>query len=166
MVGREQSKAALEAVTEERHERRCSILAVAAAAAEHARHIGDALDHDGVGHAAMYNVYDKSIVDGMVNARSGAPAHEVGSADGVIALLALRDQFVFLGMQMAKYLADSRTDPEFRREIDSCGDNPEYQSTVLKGQQRVLAGNVRSHPDEIQRRYVELAATVSRLRSR
>ncbi|MGH8290623.1 MAG: hypothetical protein ACREV7_16655 [Steroidobacteraceae bacterium] len=162
LVGRQQSKAALRAVTEQQRARRDSIVAVAGAAAEHARRIGDALERDGLGHAEMYNVYDQTIVDGMVHALTNAPAHEVGSPAGVIALLALRDQFTFLGVQMKKYLDGPWKDPELQRIIDSCGDDREHRRTVIKDQEQVLAGNVRRRLEQIQRYYSELKAAVER----
>jgi hypothetical protein len=161
VVGRQQAKAALRAVTEEQRARRDSIVAVAGAAAEHARRIEEVLEYPDPGHARMYDVYDKTIVDGMVHALTSAPAHEVGSPAGVIALLALRDQFAFLGIQMERYLGGPRRIPEFQREVESCGDDLEYQQTVIEGQERVLTQNVRVHLDQIQRRYAGLAAAVA-----
>ena len=72
LVGREQSKTALRAATEQR-ERRDSIVAVAGAAAEHARRIRDVLEQDDPGRAKMYNVYDKTVIDGIVHALTSAP---------------------------------------------------------------------------------------------
>jgi hypothetical protein len=147
-------------ISQERDERRKSIVAVAGAAAEHARSIRVVLAQEDPGHAKMYNIYDKSIVDGMVHALTSAPAHEVGSSDGVIALLALRDQCVFLGITMKRYLDGPWQHLEFKREVESCGDNVEDQNTVIKGQKLVLAHNVRIHLDQIERHYTALKSAV------
>jgi hypothetical protein len=166
LVGRDQSKAALRAVTEQQRERRDSIVAVAGAAAEHARRIRDVLEQEDTGRAMMHNVYDKTIVDGIVNALTSAPAHEVGSPDGVIALLALRDQFVFLGVQMKKYLDGPLELEEFRKLIESCGDDREQRRTTVQVAERVLKQNVRTRLQQIQRFHDELTTAVARLRSR
>lgn len=160
LVGQQQSRAALQAVTEQQRERRDSIVAVAGAAAEHARRIRAVLDQEDPGHAKMYNIYDKSIVDGIVHALTSAPAHGVGSPDGVIAFLALRDQCVFLGITMERYLDGPWRDPEFKREVESCGDNVEEQNTVIEGQKLVLAHNVRIHLDQIESHYTALKGAV------
>lgn len=143
-------------VTEERLERRRSIVSVARAATEHARRIGDALDQGDPGHAMMYNVYDKTIVDGMVHALTNVPAHEVGSPDGVIALLALRDQFAFLGVQMEQYLAGPWKHEEIKRAIESCGDDQKAQSATIQSAEKVLEGNVRTRLKQIQRYHDDL----------
>lgn len=162
LVGRQQSKAALRVVTEQQRATRDSIVAVAGAAAEHARRIGDVLERDSFGHAEMYNVYDQTIVDGMVHALTNAPAHEVGSPAGVIALLALRDQFAFLGVQMKEYLAGPREHKELRIAIESCGDNREAERGTIQAGEQVLAGNVRRRLELIQHYYGELKAAVER----
>lgn len=149
-------------ITQERDERRQSIVAVAGAAAEHARRIRVVLDQEDPGHAKMYNIYDKSIVDGIVHALTSAPAHDVGSPDGVIAFLALRDQCVFLGITMERYLDGPSRVPEFKGELESCGDNVEQQNIVIEGQKLVLAHNVRIHLDQIERHYTALKEAVER----
>lgn len=150
-------------IAEERNGRRQSIVAVAGAAAEHARRIRDVLDlGNDPGHARMYNVYDKTIIDGMVHALTDAPAHEVGSPDGVIALLALRDQFVFLGVQMERYLAGPRKLEEIQSAIESCGDNRAVRDATIRDAEGVLENNVRGRLEQIQRHHDELAAAVAR----
>ncbi len=166
MVGREQSRAALRVVMEERHERRRSIVAVAGAAAEHARRIGEVLDKgdSGVpGHPMMYTVYDKSIVDGLVHALSDSPAHEVGSPEGVVALLLLRDQVAFLGAQMEEYLKGPWNHPEHRKSIESCGDNVEHQRLTVAQAQETLEKSVRQRLQAIRQRYDELQKAVARV---
>jgi len=166
LVGREQSKTALRAVTEEQRERRDSIVAVAGAAAEHARRIRDVLEQEDPGRAKMYNVYDKTVIDGIVHALTSAPTHEVGSPDGVIALLALRDQCAFLSVQMEKYLAGPRKLEEFQSLLESCGDDAGARHDTIQRVEETLKENVRTRLEQIQRYYSELAAAVARLRPR
>ena len=164
LIGREQSNAALRAVTDQQHERRKSITAVAGAAAEHARRIGDALEQDGIGHVGIYGVYDQTIVDGVVHALTNAPAHEVGTPEGVIALLMLRDQFVFLGVAMEKYLKGPEQLPEFKQSLDACADDLIYRRGVVETGERVLKGNVRGRLDQIRHFHNQLLAAVERSR--
>ena len=166
LVGREQSKTALLAVTEQQREKRASIVAIAGAGAEHARRIRDVLEQEDPGHAKMYNIYDKTIVAGMVHALTSAPAHDVGSSDGVIALLALRDQIAILGMHMEKYLAGPRKLEEFQSLLESCGDDREARRATIQRAEEVLKENVRTRLEQIQRFHDELAMAVERLRSR
>lgn len=162
-VGQQQSNAALQAVADQQRERRDSIVAVAGAAVEHARRIGNALEQDSLGHAAIYNVYDQTIVDGMVHALTAAPVHEVGSAAGVIAFLALRDQFAFLGVQMKEYLDGPWGHKELRKAIESCGDDREAQRVTIQSGEDVLKKNVRLRLDQIQRFHNELVTSVERV---
>jgi ABC-type nickel/cobalt efflux system permease component RcnA len=89
-MGERQARAALQSVVDahsiEQKDRRRSILAVAEAAAEHARRIDEAFSQPEP-RPALTSVYDKTIIAGMAEALGRAPAHEVGSRDGVIALL-------------------------------------------------------------------------------
>lgn len=166
IVGRDQSKAALQAVTQGQHERRHSIVAVAGAAAEHARRIGEVLDRGDAGipgHPMMYTVYDKSIVDGLVNALGNAPVHEVGSPDGVVAFLLLRDQVTFLGTQMEEYLKGPRNHPDHRKSIESCGDDAECRRATITQCEQELEKNVRLRLDAIRSRYGELQKAVARV---
>lgn len=145
-------------IAEERNERRRSIVAVAGAAAEHARRIREVLDRgDDPGNVRMYNVYDKSIVDSMVHALTNAPAHEVGSPEGVIALLALRDQCVFLGVQMEAYLRGPWKLEGVQKAIESCGDDRKAQRDTIQAAEQSLRANVRMRLEQIQLRYSELA---------
>ena len=158
-----QSLATLRAVRSAQQERRRSIVAVAEAAAELGRRIGTVLDEPDEGHVRMYGVYDKSIVDGTVHALSIAPAHEIGTRDGVVALLALRDQLRWLGMAMEKYLAGPWQLPEHQNVFESCGDDPVMRGKVAEAIGGVLVKNVRTHLDQIQKCYRQLADAVMAL---
>lgn len=78
-------------------------LAVVRAAKTHATNIGNAIVPESP--LQIYEVYDRSIIDGLVSALSAAPLYELGSTNAVVALLALRDQFVFLGNAVDTYIA-------------------------------------------------------------
>lgn len=158
LVGREQSRAALKAVTERQRETRDSIVAVAGAAAEHARRIRVALDKDSAGHAMIYTVYDKTIIDGVVHALTNAPAHEVGTPNGVIAFLMLCDQFVFLGVAMEEYLKGPMQLPQYKESLDACGGDLNCRRGVIETSERVLRNNVCLRLDQIQSLHDQLVA--------
>jgi hypothetical protein len=162
LVGKWQANTALTAVTEahrlEERSRRRSILAIAEAGAEHARIIDSALlstDNRLQASVALVDVYDKSIVDGMVRALTDVPVHEVGSRDAVIALLALRDQFVFLGIAMEKYLAGASRDPELQKAIEACDPGTARRNFIASAEQ-VLAKNARRRLATIAELYASL----------
>ena len=78
--------------------RQRSILAIAEAGLARIEEIRGAFAHDDpLKIASTLSVaYHPTVVDAIVHALTNVPAHEVGSRDGVIALLSLRDQFTFL----------------------------------------------------------------------
>ena len=162
IVGKWQATAALTAVaaahTLEERSRRRSILAIAEAGAEHARRIGIALSAGDRIQAsvALIDVYDKSIVDGMVRALTDVPVHEVGSRDAVIALLALRDQFVFLGITMEKYQAGPWRDPELKEAIEACDPATEARRNTIESAEQVLLDNARRRLAAIARFYASM----------
>lgn len=159
-VGHQQAKVVLGSAREQQLEKRRSIVAVAEAAAEHARNIGEVLGEIDPGHTKMYGVYAKSIFDGMIRALSSAPIHELGTAEGVIALLAIRDQFVFLDVAMERHLGGPYKIPEFVREVESCGADASSQQDVIEGQKTMLSDNVRTHLRNIRDLYSTLQASV------
>lgn len=44
----------------------------------------------------IYTIYNKVVIEGVVRAPQGVPLHELGSSKGVLAMLSLTDQMVFL----------------------------------------------------------------------
>jgi hypothetical protein len=147
-------KATLDAVTKahsiQTESQRRSILAIADAANEHAKRINNALAQPD-NPIALYQVYDKTIVDGVVRALTDVPVHEVGSRDGILALLSLRDQFVFLGIAMEAYIAGPAKDPHMKQALDTLmepADGKQRRDLVSTGK-RVLADNVRVHLNKI-----------------
>jgi hypothetical protein len=164
-MGERQARAALQSVIDahsiEQKDRRRSILAVAEAAAEHTLRIDEAFSQPEP-RPALTSVYDKTIIAGMVEALGRAPAHEVGSRDGVIALLSLRDQFVFLGVAVEIYIAGPWGHPEIKQALDSCGDHREMRQRTAQTGEAVLARNVQVHLGKIQHDYETLERAIRR----
>jgi hypothetical protein len=164
-ISERQTKAALRSLvaaqSAQEKARQRSILAIAEAADEHARRIGDAFSKDDI-YVALAFVYDKTIIDGVVGALSNAPVHEVGSRDAVMALLSLRDQFVFLGIAVETFLARPHNHPVLRMGIEQLSqpnEREQRQELVAIGE-AVLAKNVRTHLDKIRGNYISLERAV------
>jgi hypothetical protein len=154
-------KATLDAVTKahsiETESRQKSILAIAEAANEHAKGIGNAFAEPD-NPIVLFQVYDKTIIDGVVRALTDVPVHEIGSREGVLALLSLRDQFVFLGIAIEAFIAGPARHPEMKQALDTLME-PENgaQRLALSAQGRkILAGNVQVHLDRIRANYLAL----------
>lgn len=164
-ISNRQASAAIQAVNTahklEQRDRRRSILAVAEACAEHARRIDDAFSQPNP-RLALTAVYDRTIINGMVGALGSAPAHEVGSRDGVIALLSLRDQFAFLGQSVDTYIAGPWSHPELKKAIDACGDSREQRDRTVRTGEAVLARNVQVHLGKIRSDYEILEHSMQR----
>ena len=91
------------------------------------------------------------------NALSVVPAHEVGSRDAVLALLQLRDQFVFLGAVVKRFLDGPWKDQDLKTIIDSCGDDVKMRRSVIEQNQKIQVSNVRLHLDAIFLHYQKLS---------
>lgn len=105
-ISQAQSKAALRSILDAQKlsddSKRIGVLAVVRAARAHATNIGDAVfDHPPL---KIYEVYDKTVIAGVVGALSEAPLYEIGSPVAVVEILSLRDQFIFLGNQVEDYI--------------------------------------------------------------
>lgn len=120
VVAWRQSQQTLESVRNAQREKRHSILAIAEAAATHASRFGKALGREDA-KVGVYSIYDKAIIKGVVEALTDAPAHEVGSRDGVLAFLEIRARFGWLGAAIEKFLAPLESDLDYKRLLDSCG---------------------------------------------
>jgi hypothetical protein len=158
-------KATLDAVTAahqlQTKSRRSSMLAIVDAANEHARRIEEALGRSEE-RASMYGVYHKSIIDGVVRALTDIPVHEVGNRDAILALLSLRDQFVFLGVAMEAYMAGPAKDPLVKQGLDSLmePDGGPQRKALLGAAEKVLVSNVRVHFAEIRKNYQAVETAV------
>lgn len=153
--------AVVDAHSMERESRRQSILAVAEAAQERAQRIGTAME-DYENSAALYEVYDKTIIDGMVRALTDIPIHELGSRDAVLALLSLRDQYVFLGAAVQEFIAGAQGNTLLQQALDSVGADTKAQIALRKDQKALLARNVRQRVDWIGKHYRALKADMGR----
>jgi hypothetical protein len=142
--------------------RQHGILAIAEAALEHARRIDEALlqTESGSNPTALYEVYDQTIINGMVQALTDVPAHEVGSRDAVIALLSLRDQFRFLGKAIEDY-KKPKNDPDITKLLDSTDPGEERQK-VWSQLKTVLAKNARDRVVIIRKQYESLKNAIDR----
>jgi hypothetical protein len=165
-ISSRQTKAALKSVARAQlladQARQRSILAIAEAANEHGNNIRNAFLNP-IPRKALSSVYDKTIIDGVVRALTSVPAHEIGSRDAVMALLSLRDQFVFLGAAVDVYIAGPWNDPEIRKAIEACGpDQPDARAETVTIGERGLAQHVKVHLDKIRTDYESLAGAVGR----
>jgi hypothetical protein len=141
--------------------RRQSILAVAEAAEERAQRIDTAME-DPENTAPLYDVYDKTIIDGIVRALTDIPIHEIGSRDAVLALLSLRDQYVFLGVAVETFIAGPEGDILLRQALDSLGTDTKARIALRRKQKAQLARNVRQRVDWIGKQYRSLKADMGR----
>ena len=110
----------------------------------------------------LYDVYDKTIIDGIVRALTDIPIHEIGTRDAVLALLSLRDQYVFLGVAVQTFIAGPEGDTLLRRALDSVGTDTKAQIALRKDQKALLARNVRQRVDWIGKQYRTLKADMGR----
>lgn len=136
--------------------RRESILAIAEAANEVVRQIGEVfLKPEYVIAVDLNRVYDQTVIDGLVGALSSAPLHEIGSRDAVIALLSLRDQIRLLGKAIALYEKPG-TEPisEYLPQIETLAKS-------LDSQRSRLIQNVIDRVGAIQRTYESLNRAIT-----
>jgi hypothetical protein len=156
----------LRQMRKERLERRRSILAVAEAAHTHARRIFEAVDatdrRTGLPSLALHDAYDRSIIDSVTHALRKVPLHELGTRDGVLALMRLTDQMIFLG----RAVEDLKASPTVEREssLPTFGSGNQFPNEVPGQVRAVLASvrveNVRGHWKAIDESYQLLKCSV------
>ena len=152
-VGKQQARAAMQAVREahslDAKGRKEGIVSVGEAAHAFAERIDRIFSTPGIEHlvlsAQLYNIYDKSIVEGIAFALITAPAHEIGSREGVLALVLLRQQFDLLWKTVDKYLENPWDDPDSRKSLESYPDpgGNEERAKMFKQIKDARANNVR-----------------------
>ena len=142
--------------------RRNSILAVADAALEQVRHFEEILTGQNA-RAHMIMEYDKSIVEGIVEALSNVPVHEIGSQEGVTALLKMTDQFRRLGVVMQKYLDGPTRDPEAQQMLESNWNSGPTPAVAIRDFERIFGENVRTQLDAIKRYYEDMKMSIRTL---
>jgi hypothetical protein len=134
-----------------------SILAIAEAAFDRARRIGEAISQHERNPVAVYQVYDRTVIDSLVDALTNIPVHEIGSREGVLAILDLRDQTRFLGASVETFI-NPQIDGETAAMLP--GLDPVQARDVLRQRKMVLAGNVKRRADVIAELYAALAGAI------
>jgi hypothetical protein len=147
-----------------RKQKRSSILAVAEAAHAHAKSIVEAVDASDfltcIPSLRLYEAYDQSIIESVSRALKGVPLHELGSREGVLAMLQMTDQIVFLGKAVETFRAGPNKDPGSVEALASVGTDLQMRQHLFAQQFAILADNVRRHWKEIHQSYVTLKASV------
>jgi hypothetical protein len=136
--------------------RQKSILAIAEAGLARARQIGEAFARPGSLDivVVVYVIHHRTVIEGIVEALTNVPVHDIGSRDALVALLRLRDQFRFLGKSI-QFFETPTKDPGMVKRLLAL-DETERQR-YLTGRQPTLAKNVRDRLATIQRDYEALA---------
>lgn len=144
----------------DRNDRVSSLLAVAEAAHTHAQNIRAAITRSDFERAelsiSLWEVYDRTIIDGIVRALQSVPLHELGRRDAVIAMLSLTDQMVFLGKAVEILIKGPSNHPELSRSLEAASDSQMRRSLFKQGF-GVLALNVTTHLDRIDQCYKTLS---------
>jgi hypothetical protein len=169
-IGRKQAKAALIAVNEahrkaEQSRRKC-ITAIAEAAQKQVQKIEESLSKGTPADVrfALFVSYDKSIVVSMGNAIGNVPFHDVGSSDGVIALLMMRDQFVFLGKAMQALVDGTQPGSDASVGFKAIED-PVQRKEAEALWYDVKIRNARNHMGRIREHYTEFVSAMAELES-
>jgi hypothetical protein len=169
-VGRQQVNAALRAVRDahslEVQSRKEGIVAVGEAANSFADAIGKFLSDSELDHLTrclnLLSIYDKSIVEGIVLALKAAPAHEISSRDGVLALVSLRQQFDLLWQKVDQYLEHPAKDPEIHKALAEYPDPGDTlaRTMLVKQARDIRARNVLNQIQGIARAYEALKGSL------
>ena len=137
------------------------ILAIAQAGLVRTKQIGEAFarpSHFDIP-AVLYVIYYETVINGIVQALTNVPTHEIGSRDAVIALSNLRDQFRFLGRSIQIFETPIE-DPQTIKRILALDEAERRQ--YLAGRPPTLVKNIRDRLAGIQRDYDVLARALKR----
>jgi hypothetical protein len=137
------------------------VLAIAQAGLVRAKQMGEAFarpSHLDIP-AVLYVIYYETVIDGIVQALTNVPTHEIGSRDALIALSNLRDQFRFLGRSIQIFETPIE-DPRTIKKILALDEAERRQ--YLAGRQPTLAKNVQDRLAGIQRDYDVLVRALKR----
>lgn len=141
-------------------EKRKTIFAIAEAAHTHAynvRNAIDAMDWQTGNTYQIYKVYHRVVIEGVVKALQGVPMHELGSSKGVLAMLSLTDQMVFLGTAVEALLLGPSKHPEIAKTLESIDPDDRVQrQKVFATGFSVLQSNARVHLTQIDKEYESL----------
>lgn len=146
--------------------KRQTIFAIAEAANVYAHTIREPLDKlvwlSNDGNYPLFQVYHPSVIEGIVRALQGAPMHELGSSKGVLAMLSLTGQMVFLGTAIEALLRGPSQHPEIAKTLASLGpDDQQMRLQVCATGFSVLRSNVRVHLDQIDKDYEALKTSLT-----
>ena len=144
-----------------RRARQEGILAIAGAGLERAKQIGETFAHPGPLEIStiIYVIHQQTAIDGVVQALTNVPAHEIGSREAATALLTLRDRFRSLVTSIEIFETPIK-DPRAVKRLLALGDAERRR--YLTGLQPVLDESVRDRLATIQRDYAALARALSR----
>lgn len=144
--------------------KRKTIFAIAEAAHVHAcnlRKAIDAMNWPEVDNSHIYKIYHKVVIEGIVKALQGIPMHELGSSKGVLAMLSLTDQMVFLGTAIEALLLGPNQHPGIITALESIvlDDHTQRQKISATGF-KVLQSNARGHLNQIDKDFELLKASL------
>ena len=141
--------------------RQKSILGMAEAGLLRAKQIGEAFARPGSLDISVvvYAIHNRTFIEGIVEALTNVPVHDIGSRDAVVALLSLRDQFRFLGTSIEIFETPTK-DPGMVKRLVALDETERRQ--YLNGRQPTLAKNVGDRLATIQRDYEALARALNR----
>lgn len=140
--------------------KRKTIFAIAEATHTHACNIRNGIDAMGWptgNNYLIYTVYNKVVIEGIVKALQGVPMHELGSSKGVLAMLSLINQMVFLGSAVETLLNGPFNHPEIAKTLNSI-DQKDHAERLKLGAMgfSILQANARSHLNQIDKDYESL----------
>jgi len=147
-----------------RRERLESILAVADAAVAYADQF-DTLLKSANPRLAISMKFHQSVVDSVVGAMSAYPVHEVRNHQGVMAFLAIRDQFIFMGGAMQALLDGPWERPGLRRMLEQVRteQGPQAVAEMTARTEEMMAGNVQGNIRLIRANHATLKEVVNGL---
>lgn len=139
--------------------KRKTIFAMVEATHTHAQNIRSAVDamQDPIDTIHIYKVYNNVIIEGVVKALQGIPMHELGSSKGVLAMLSLTDQMVFLGVAVEILLNGPYNHPMMAKTLEDLDKNDHARRLKLAATGfSVLKHNVKVHLDQIDKDFESL----------
>lgn len=158
-VARSQNKASLERVMEAQRlaeeSKRMAVFALGEAAVERVKPIKDALEQKDP-RSALYRVHHSSVVHSLAGAISAAPIHELGSKEGILALLAIRDQLLFLEESIERLHTNAGKLSKEDRQEWTQQEREKYDQSF----ENTLRCNVKTNLVEIEKQFQALSASM------
>lgn len=145
--------------------RRETIFAIAEAAQMRTQKIREAvekMDWRTGNKIEVYKVYNKPVIDGVVRALQDVPLHELGTGGGVLTILSLTNQLIYLGSALENLLAGPHKNPDFPKVLESIAqDNYEERQRIIEAAYIGLKRGVELHLDQIDKDVKELKAALN-----